>query len=520
MFNAELVVPLGQLIARHARDRGAKIAFRDARDAVTYENLDSRTAAVAVSLAELGVAQGDHVAILLPNGVAWAEACLAIVRAGAVVVPISVSASVPEIAYRLSDAGCVAVITTDKLVSVLADLEARAAKIQLIISVDGAQSGIYNFAELAQRVCSAEPRDPDDIDQVSFLIYTSGTTGEPKGVRLSCRSMLWVTAACWAPVVGLSESDTILAALPLFHSYALNLCVLSVVATGATIHLMERYSTGEAVALLGTGVFSLFPGVPTMFHYLTESDNQEALPGIRKLRACISAGAILPASLGRAFEDKFAVPLLDGYGITETSTMVTMNPMSGAKPAGSCGLPLPGLAVRIVDPATSRDCDPDQEGELLVRGPNVMLGYLNKPEETGKALRDGWYHTGDLARADRNGFLTIAGRIKEIIIRGGQNIAPAEIEEIVQQIDGIIDCAVVGLPDSRLGETVALFVVARDTPDINMILAHCRHYLSSYKVPAVIEAVEQIPRTGSGKIMRFLLRDAHIARDSINRIDP
>ena len=175
---------------------------------------------------------------------------------------------------------------------------------------------------------------------------------------------------------------------------------------------------------------------------------------------------------------------------------------------GSCGLPLPGLAVRIVDPTSMADCAPGQEGELIVRGPNVMLGYLNNPEETARAVRGGWYHTGDLARVDANGFITITGRIKELIIRGGQNIAPAEIEEVVIGLESVADCAVAGLPDSQLGEVPGLFIVPRGTDfDSEAVLAHCRTHLSSYKVPAAIHVVSEIPRTGSGKVIRFKLKD-------------
>jgi long-chain acyl-CoA synthetase len=242
--------------------------------------------------------------------------------------------------------------------------------------------------------------------------------------------MLWVNAGCWAPIAGLCEQDTLLSPLPLFHSYALNLSVLSVLATGATAYIMEKFSTGEAVRLLKTEEFTFFPGVPTMFHYLLQATRGEANLKFPKLRLCVSAGAIMPATLNREFEDRFGIKLLDGYGITETSTIVTMNWPSGGRVLGSCGIPLPGLTVRIVDPAC-RDVGPNQEGELIVRGPNVMSGYHNKPEETRNALRAGWYHTGDLAKSDDNGFLTITGRLKELIIRGGQNIAPAEIEEVV-----------------------------------------------------------------------------------------
>jgi rifamycin polyketide synthase module 1/2/3 len=300
----------------------------------------------------------------------------------------------------------------------------------------------------------------------------------------------------------------VLSPLPLYHSYALNLCVISIVATGASIYLMERFSTSEALRLLGSGEFTIFPAVPTIFHYLLETARSQGGVDLSSLRVCVSAGAIMPAVLNQEFESRFGVPLLDGYGITETSTMVTMNSPLSKRVDGSCGLPLVGLAVRIVDPETLRDRDPGEEGELIVRGPNVMLGYLNKPDETSKALRDGWYHTGDLARADRNGFITITGRIKELIIRGGQNIGPAEVEEVVQKLDFIIDCAVVGLPDDALGETVGLFVIPRAGRfNEAAVIEHCRQHLSPYKVPSSIHVVAEIPRTGSGKIVRYLLRE-------------
>jgi long-chain acyl-CoA synthetase len=320
--------------------------------------------------------------------------------------------------------------------------------------------------------------------------------------------MLWVTAACWTPITGLSERDTVLSPLPLFHSYALNLSVMSILATGATEYIMERFSTSEAVRLLKTGEFTYFPGVPTMFHYLLQATRNEANVRFPNLRLCASAGAIMPATLNREFESHLGVPLLDGYGITETSTMVTMNWPSGNRVMGSCGIPLPGLAVRIVD-LKGQDVAPGQEGELIVHGPNVMPGYHNKPDETQKVLQNGWYHTGDLAKSDENGFLTITGRLKELIIRGGQNIAPAEIEEVVNTFTAVLDCAVVGVPHEHLGEVPALFVVARPghSFDNAALLAHCRMQLSAYKVPHSVQLIAEIPRTGSGKIIRYKLRE-------------
>jgi acyl-CoA synthetase (AMP-forming)/AMP-acid ligase II len=245
-----------------------------------------------------------------------------------------------------------------------------------------------------------------------------------------------------------------------------------------------------------------------MFHYLLQAARGEKDIQFPNLRLCVSAGAIMPATLNREFEAQLKIPLLDGYGITETSTMVTMNWPSGGRVMGSCGIPVPGLAVRIVD-LNGRDVGPSHEGELIVHGPNVMPGYHNKPEETANALRAGWYHTGDLARSDENGFLTITGRLKELIIRGGQNIAPAEIEEVVNKYEAVLDCAVVGVPHEHLGEVPALFIVPRPGNAIekDAVLAHCRIHLSAYKVPHIVHLIAEIPRTGSGKIIRYKLRE-------------
>ena len=235
----------------------------------------------------------------------------------------------------------------------------------------------------------AAPLDPDDIDRSSFIIYTSGTTGRAKGVLLSLRSMLWIAAACWSPIGELSEKDVVLSPLPLFHSYGLNLSVLSVLAIGASEHIMEKFSPQQALELLQSGKYTVFPGVPTMFHYLLHKAQESGVERLGNIRLCISAGAIMPATLNRAFEERFKTPLLDGYGITETATMVTMNWLRGERPIGSCGLPVPGLAVRIVDPSSREDVPFGEEGELIVRGPNLMQGYHNKPEETAAALAEG-----------------------------------------------------------------------------------------------------------------------------------
>ena len=514
MLHTGLIAPVSELLERHRKQRPDKVAYWDAVRSVTYSQLADRTASIAAGLSANGVGEGDRIAIYLPNGVDWIEACLAGLRAGAVIVPISYDAAEAEIAYRLSDAGCRTVITTPARKELIGQLVAGSpAPVSLVLAGAGAGEGGLCLNELSQGNPDTV-RDPADIDRSSFIIYTSGTTGRAKGVLLSIRGMLWIAAACWAPICNLSDKDVVLSPLPLFHSYGLNLSVLSVLAVGASEHILERFSPQLALELLQSGKYSVFPGVPTMFHYLLQRAQEAGVTGlgITRLggtRLFISAGAIMPAALNRSFEERFGTTLLDGYGITETSTMVTMNWTNGSRPMGSCGLPVPGLATRIVDPTTLEDLPIGSEGELIVRGPNLMHGYHNKPAETATALRKGWYHTGDLAKSDRNGFLTITGRIKELIIRGGQNIAPAEIEEVAIQHPQVIDCAVVGVAHPTLGEVPYLFVVAeRGQVDVESLLAHCRKSLSSYKIPEATHIVTQIPRTGSGKIMRFKLVEA------------
>ena len=510
MMHTSLIAPAGVLLQQHAARRPDKLAFEDfSGAAVTYRQLESLSANLAGHLQDLGLQIGDPVAILLPNSTEWVLACIATLRAGAISVPISHDATEAEIRYRLEDANCRLIIASSRHLALIERLQAELPRLANVI-VAGAlvPSNNISLVRLSRTEARYEPRDPDDITATSFVIYTSGTTGKAKGVKLSLHGMLWVTAACWAPMAGLHEGDSVLSPLPLFHSYALNLCVLSVLATGASALLLEKFSTTEVAQRLKSRKYTLMPGVPTMYHYLLEDARSSGAAQIGGVRHLISAGAILPASLNRDFEAHFNVPLLDGYGITETSTMVTMNAPGSSRVPGSCGLPLAGLATRIID---AQGCDVAQgtEGQLIVRGPNLMQGYLNRPAETAEALAGGWYHTGDLARSDVNGFLTITGRLKELIIRGGQNIAPTEIEEAILSHPDVLDCAALGIAHPQLGEVPIACIVVREgrTVDPQAIRELCATLLSTYKVPRSVHLVDSIPRTGSGKIMRFRLRE-------------
>lgn len=506
MLHTQLVRPLADALAVHASERGVDVAFRDEDRAVTWAELESRTARLAAHLRNR-VERGHTVAICMGNRVEAVESYLGVTRSAAVGAFLNPRASDGELAYLLEDCRAEVLITDGNQHERTRHLAERAPTLREVIVVDASDAN--HSVSYERLVGSASARAPDDLglDQPAWMLYTSGTTGRPKGVVLTQRSCLYVVAACWAPALGLSAEDEILSALPLFHSYALDLAVVASVATGAGVRLLPRFSTDRTIEILRTEPVTVFAGVPTMFHYLVEQLGDDSLDA-RSLRICVSAGAIMPGALNGAFERRARVPLLDGYGITETSTMVTISWPTGDRPSGSCGLPLPGCAVRIVEPDTGRDVDRGQEGELIVRGPQVMLGYHNRPDDTAEALRDGWYHSGDLARSDAHGYLTITGRLKELIIRGGENIYPAEVEQAVVEHPGIVDAAVVGMPDAALGEKVAAFVVAHEGQELDWDEARSfvAERIADFKVPAEFELVSEIPRTGSGKVMRHRLR--------------
>jgi acyl-CoA synthetase (AMP-forming)/AMP-acid ligase II len=502
MLRTELIRPIGELLDRHAAERGPSTAFADDERRITYAELARSTARLAGHLVDAGVQPGDRVAMVMANRVETAETYLAVPRAGGVATCLNPDAAPAELAYALADCGARVVVTDSAHAEQVGTLAAAGT---VVVVVGEPRPGWLSYAALLTTEPSTPAPDPDDLDATAFMLYTSGTTGRPKGVELTLRGCLWVVAACWAPIAGIAAGDEVLCVLPLHHSYALDCCVLAVAATGASERILPRFSPGRVLELLAEGGPTVLPGVPTGFSYLVQAAQGRTPP--HRLRVAISAGAILPAALDRAFEECFGIPLLDGYGITETSTMVTMNWPYGGRPYGSCGLPLPGLSVRLVDPATGVDAPAGGEGELWVRGPNVMRGYHGRPEQTAEALVDGWYRTGDLARADPHGYLTISGRTKEMIIRGGENIYPAEIENVLQRAPGVADAAVVGQPHADLGEVPVAFVVVagHDGPDEEELRAFCRRELTAFKVPAAIRFTDVIPRTGSGKVKRFEL---------------
>ncbi|TLS40015.1 SDR family NAD(P)-dependent oxidoreductase [Streptomyces montanus] len=508
----ELIQPLHELLAGNAGRFPEKTAFRDARRAVTYGELERRTRRLAGHLADLGVERGSRVVLRMGNRVEMVESYLAVTRAGAIGVPLDPQSSDAELSHVLDDSGAVLVVTgAARLKQVLRVTGQRSGTAVVGVGpadapadapTTDAPAGVRHFESLATTEPGSPARDDLGLDDPAWMLYTSGTTGRPKGVVSTQRKSLWATASCNAPILGLCEDDRVLWPMPLFHAVSHNIGVLGVLAVGATAHIMEGSAADEIMEAARSERSTFLVGVPTMYHRMVEVA-RESGAGLPELRVCMAAGSACPASLHETFEETFGVRLLDSYGSTETGGAITTQAPDGPRVPGSCGQPLPGLTLRLTDPRTGAEVATGEEGEVWVNSPALMLGYHNQPEATGAVLRDGWYRTGDLARRDPSGFLTITGRVKELIIRGGENIHPGEIEKVLTQVPGVADAAVTGQRHEVLGEVpVAYLVPGPDGIDPQLVLKTCRQELSSFKVPDEFHTVAEIPRTPAGKIAR------------------
>jgi rifamycin polyketide synthase module 1/2/3 len=493
-MHRELVGPIGDLVRRQAAAHGARQLFVEEGRVLTYAEYDARTEAAARGLVSVGLRPGDRVATYMGNSVALLEAYTAIAKAGAVTVFCNAQLTAREVAYLVTDSEARMVVTDAAHSATVQGVLAQCPSVDRVIAVD----------EWPRGPASARLPDVRPHDQ-AWIGYTSGTTGLPKGAGLTHHGVTWAAAAM-VDALGQTEADVILCALPMFHSYAVNSCYLQPIMAGASQVVLPRFTVAAVLEAIERHRVSLYPAVPTMLTFLAHAP-ERAHARVDSLRLVQSAGAVLKAQVYRDFEAAFGAPIHDGWGSTETSSFATVTPVNATRVPGSCGLPLPGCAVRIVDPEGG-DLAPGERGEMLVRGPNVTGGYLNKPEQTAAALAGGWYHTGDVATFDDHGYVYVVDRLKDLIISGGYNIAPKEIEDVILAHPAVLDVAVVGIADAARGEVPKAFVVCKDDAPLEAetLLAHCRRELAAYKLPRAVAFVTELPKTASGKVQRFRLR--------------
>ncbi|KMS77169.1 DNA-binding protein [Streptomyces viridochromogenes] len=510
MRRDDLIRPVPELLKEHAARAPRRIAYADSSRSVTYAELERRTRALGACLTRTGLRRGDRVALCLGNRVETVESCLAVLRAGMVGVPLNPRSSDAELAHFLRDSGAAFVITDAAHLAQLRRLGPPYDGLGALVTGSGpvAPGGAQPFESAAEGDGAAEI-DTLGLDDPAWMLYTSGTTHRPKGVLSTQRAALWTVAACYAPILGLSPDDRLLWPLPLFHSFSHSLAILGVTAVGASARIAgELLPPGGLWQELVTGYeglggpFTMLAGVPATYHRLVDSAGEAP----QAPRMCVVAGAPSGPALRAAVADTLGTPLLDAYGSTETCGMITVNRPEGPRVDGSCGLPVPGVDVRLVDPGSGADVPNGAEGEVWVRSPGLMTGYHEQPEATAAALRDGWYRTGDLGRRVEHGHLRLTGRVSELIIRGGENIHPTEIEQALAQCPGVADAVVVGVPHDVLGEVPVAFVVpGPGGVDTRRVLAQCRALLADYKVPTEIREIAAVPRTASGKIARHEL---------------
>ncbi|BCL17252.1 type I polyketide synthase [Micromonospora sagamiensis] len=517
MLRSDLVQPLPDLLRAHAARLGDRVAFRDEYRSVGYAALAERTRRLAGHLAATGVARGDRVAFCLGNRVETVETWLAVTRAAAVGVPVNPRSTDAELAHLLDDSGAVLVVTDPQHLDQLLRLRRDRPDLRVWVTGTGPfPDGVAAWSDLVDAEPAVDARDDLGLDEVAWMLYTSGTTGRPKGVLSTQRTCLWSVASCYVPIPGLTSSDRVVWPLPLFHSLSHIGCVLSVTAVGATARLVDGFSAEDVLRAVEQDDATVLAGVPAMYHHLVAAARDT---GFRApaLRVCLVGGAITTGPLRRAFEEVFDAPLLDAYGSTETCGSIAVTRPDEPRVEGSCGRPVPGVDVRLVDPETGRDVPAGVEGEVWVRGPSVMLGYHGRPADTDAVLRDGWYRTGDLARRDAAGNLFVTGRHRELIIRGGEKIHPAEVEEVLRTVPGVADVAVTGRSHEVLGEVPVAYVVAGPEGFApRTALAACRERLAYHKVPQELYEIAAVPRTASGKVTRRLLPDQPARLRAVN----
>ncbi|MEO0582718.1 MAG: long-chain fatty acid--CoA ligase [Bacteroidota bacterium] len=512
---------LAFILENSAREHSAKPAFTFMDTTLTYAQVNGAANQVANGLRNIGIQPGDKVALSCLNIPYFPIVYYGILKAGATVVPLSVLLKKDEIAYHLKDSDAKAYfcfIGTEQLpmgqMGYGGFQEAPDCKHFFMIMPKGDMpSPIEGTQTLGSLMAGQAPTgtyEPTGADDTAVIIYTSGTTGQPKGAELTHSNLLTNAALC-VDMLQMVRDDKLLVVLPLFHIFAMTVLMNAGVYIGTSNVLLPRFE-GEAVfGLMQKHEITMFAGVPTMYWGLlnVQSDQFDYEAISSKLRLCISGGASLPVKVLEDFEARFNVPIVEGYGMSEGSPVVTFNQLAVGRKPGSIGTPVFGVEVKLVD-EQDQEVPVGEKGELIYRGPNVMKGYYQRPDANATTLRGGWMHSGDVAIKDEDGFFFIVDRLKDMIIRGGLNVYPREVEEVMMKHEAVSLVAVLGTPDEKLGEEVKAFVVLKDgaTATSEELIAFTKDHIAAYKYPRIVKIVDALPMSATGKILKKVLRQS------------
>jgi long-chain acyl-CoA synthetase len=487
-------VNLAAILARTATIHADRPAIRLDDTILTYAALEDRSARMAGLLADHGVRAGDRVAIMLPNVPEFAVTYYGVLRAGAVAVPMNPLLKEREVAYYLGDSGARLIVAGSHCAAQAHAGADRAGAATIL--VDDTFGATLAGAHAVGGVVDRRAHD------TAVILYTSGTTGRPKGAELTHANLTSNATTAAQDLLRVGPDDVIFGGLPLFHSFGQTCGLNTAVRTGACLTLVPRFAPDAVLEVLARDRVSIFEGVPTMYVALLGVPNRDRYD-LSALRLCVSGGAALPVEVLHAFESAFGCIILEGYGLSETSPVASFNHPDRERKPGSIGTPIRGVEMRVVD-ESGADVPAGAVGEIVVRGPNVMKGYWRHAEATAQAVPDGWFRTGDMGRTDEDGYFFIVDRKKDLIIRGGYNVYPREIEEVLYEHPAVAEAAVVGVPDAGLGEEVGAAVVLRTdvTVTADALRDFVKAQVAAYKYPRHIWFVAALPKGPTGKILK------------------
>lgn len=485
-------------LTRTARVNGGSAALALDDAVVTFGQFDEASRRVAGYLSGRGVQRGDRIGVMLPNVPEFAFLYYGVLRAGAVVVPMNPLLQAREVAHCLEDSGALMLFVWESAREAAEEGCRATGAAAVVVGSDGFDAMIADAAPRSDLAAV-------DSGDVAVILYTSGTTGRPKGAALTHGNLARNAEIVAKDLLELTYQDVIFGGLPLFHSFGQTAGLNAAVRAGACLALLPRFDSGAALAALARHRVTVMQGVPTMYVALLR-DPGRADHDLSPLRLSISGGAALPVEVLLDFERTFGCVVLEGYGLSETSPVATFN-LPERRRVGSIGLPIAGVDLRVVDDGGA-DVEPGQPGEILVRGHNVMKGYWCDPEATAATIVGGWLHTGDVGRQDEDGFFYIVDRKKELIIRGGYNVYPREVEEALYEHPAVREAAVIGIPDPVVGEEIAAFVTLRAgrSADADELRSFVKGRVAAYKYPRVVEVVAELPKTSTGKILKREIR--------------
>ncbi|WP_075981406.1 long-chain-fatty-acid--CoA ligase [Bacillus massilinigeriensis] len=483
---------------------------------ITYQELLQAATAFAASLQSVGVQKGDRVGIMLPNCPQYVISYYGALMSGAIVTQMNPMLVEREIEYILKDSGAETVVVFDALYPRLKSVQGNTnLKNIVVVSLQPSEQSFGDDSSFDQFLTVGKmqftPVDIEPEHDVAVLQYTGGTTGRSKGAMLTHRNLvanIVQTTEFFKPSVNVGK-ERFLTVIPLFHVFGMTSCMNYAIYTASDSIMLPRFDLEEVLNTIKQEQPTIFPGVPTMYVAITNHPRAEEY-GINCIETCNSGSAPMPLELMREFEGKTGSKILEGYGLSEASPVTHCNPVFAERKPGSVGIGYPSTDYKIVDLATGTEEVPTGElGELIIKGPQVMKGYWNMPEETAETLRDGWLFTGDIARVDEDGYLYIVDRKKDLIIASGYNVYPRDIEEVLYEHPSVQEAVVIGVPDAYRGETIKAVIVlkAGKAATEEEIVQYCKENLSAYKIPKIVEFRAELPKTGVGKILRRALRE-------------